>query len=251
MKRNATSKSDMAISGLLSREDYLVVKHNDLAKAFGRLTRKELQLLDFTLSFVKEDDEIWKVHETTLKDICKIYGLNMSGANYTYTANMLKSLKEKDTIYLGDVVDGDLKSVMMTSLFDSIQIYKGTGKVEFIFSRAIMPYILGLKRNYYSFKLRELSQVRSKYSLILLQLWQANDYGHYSTTIKGTVDEWQDWFIGKDKRWTSGRFTDKVLNTAMNELIDKFNCDINLEKIMDGRKIVAWEMTIIRNQKKI
>ena len=40
MKRNATSKSDMAISGLLSREDYLVVKHNDLAKAFGRLTRK-------------------------------------------------------------------------------------------------------------------------------------------------------------------------------------------------------------------
>ena len=45
----------------------------------------------------------------------------------------LNHLKEKDTIYLGDVVDGDLKSVMMTSLFDSIQIYKGTGKVEFIF----------------------------------------------------------------------------------------------------------------------
>lgn len=244
MVKNRNSKSDMAISGLLSRGDYLVVKHNDLAKSFGRLNRKELQLLDFALSFVKEDDELFKVHETSLKDICKMYGLNVSGANYTYTANMLKSLKEKDTIYLGDVVDGDLKSVTMTSLFDTIQVYRETAKVEFIFSRAIMPYILGLKRNYYSFRLRELSQVRSKYTLILMQLWQANDYGTGSTTIKGTVDEWQDWFIGKDKRMAVGVFTRNVLNKAMDETIDRFHCDINLEKVMDGRSIHSWVMTI-------
>lgn len=249
MAKNKNSKTDIAISGLLSREDYLVVKHNDLAKAFGRLTRKELQLLDFALSFVKADDEIFKVHETSLKDICKIYGLTVSGANYIYIANMLKSLKEKDTIYLGDVVDGDLKAVTMTSLFDTIKIHKVSAKVEFIFSRTIMPYILGLKRNYYSFKLRELSRIKSKYSLILLQLWQANDYGKYATIIKGTVDEWQDWFIGKEKRMPNGIFTRNVLNKSMNEIIDKFNCEINLEKIMDGRKIVAWEMTIIKRSK--
>lgn len=38
----------------------------------------------------------------------------------------------------------------------------------------------------------------------------------------------------------------KVLHTAMDEIIDKLHCDINLERIMDGRKILAWEMTIIR-----
>ena len=246
MAKKQLSKSDYAVSNLLGREDYLIVKHNDLAKAFGRLNRKELQLLDFTLSFVTEDSQPLEVYETSLKDITKIYGLNTSGANYKYTADMLKSLSNKDTLYLYGCDEVNGESITMVSLFDFIKIYKDSAKVEFSFSRHILPYILGLKRNYYSFKLRELSQIRSKYSLILLQLWQANDHGKYSTTIKGSVEEWQDWFIGKEKRWATGRFTDKVLHTAMDEIIDKLHCDINLERIMDGRKILAWEMTIIR-----
>ena len=48
-------KSENAFEGLMSRQDYLVVQANDLAKAFGNLKAFEHKLLDYCFSYVTKE----------------------------------------------------------------------------------------------------------------------------------------------------------------------------------------------------
>lgn len=48
------SKISKTMSNLLSRQDYLIVQGNDLAKAFGNLTSFQHKILDYCFSFVKK-----------------------------------------------------------------------------------------------------------------------------------------------------------------------------------------------------
>ncbi|MCG4734638.1 replication initiation protein, partial [Casaltella massiliensis] len=50
-------KAELVVRELLSRQDYLVVQGNDLAKAFGGLKAFEQQLLDYCFSFVTEESK--------------------------------------------------------------------------------------------------------------------------------------------------------------------------------------------------
>lgn len=112
----------------------------------------------------------------------------------------------------------------MTQLFDNIDFYED-GKIEFRFSQSAVPYVYELRKNFYSFKLRELANIKSKYSLIMMKLWQANKMGNQSdVTIKGTMEDWQSWFLGDRKRWSAGRFKQRVLDVAIKELGDKLGC---------------------------
>lgn len=48
------TKASKSMSALLSRQDYLVVQGNDLARAFGNLTSFQHKILDYCFSFVKK-----------------------------------------------------------------------------------------------------------------------------------------------------------------------------------------------------
>ncbi len=84
----------------------------------------------------------------------------------------------------------------MTQLFDSIDFYED-GKIKFRFGQSAAPYVYELRKNFYSFKLRELANIKSKYSLIMMKLWQSNKMGNQlNVTIKGSMEDWQGWFLG-------------------------------------------------------
>lgn len=88
----------------------------------------------------------------------------------------------------------------MTQLFGYIN-YLETGIVRFEFSKYAQPYVFDLKKNFYPFHLIELANIKGKYALILMKLWEAHRFGDSrNTLIKGTIDDWQYWFLGEDKR---------------------------------------------------
>ncbi|WP_434784269.1 replication initiation protein [Levilactobacillus brevis] len=59
-------KAQKALDKLLSRQDYLVVQGNDLAKSFGGLKAFEQRVLDYCFSFVQEDDTANKTYEVSV-----------------------------------------------------------------------------------------------------------------------------------------------------------------------------------------
>lgn len=242
-------KASKSIDNLLSRQDYLVTQANDLAKAFGNLTTFEHKVLDYCFSYVKKDDKPGQPYTLNVLDVIRQYGLGNSGASYQRVARALKALNEKTAIYMR-IKKGKHVGILMTSLFDHISILDD-GQTEFSFSDTIAPYVFQLKEHYYSFKLSELTNVKSKYTLSLMKLWNAKSVGKLHTVvISGSLDDWEGWLLGSDtngkpKHWSAGRFKQKALNVAINEL-DKLypKIVIMLTDIRDGRRVVGYKLNI-------
>ena len=242
-------KMDKAMDSLLSRQNYLVTQANDLARSFGNLTTFEHKVLDYCFSFVKVEDTSDQTYRVHMIDIIHHLGLNSSGKNYQRVGEAFGALNTKTAIYLRTYKNGK-NGIIMTSLFDYIEVVED-GEIEFQFSKKVAPFVFELKQNFYSFKLSELSAVRSKYSLTLLKLWNANSMGKLKrATIKGTLEEWESWFLGTDKdgkpkKWSAGRFRQRVLGVSMKELgkiYPKTIFYLTTEKT--GRKVTGYQLDI-------
>ena len=240
-------KTENAFENLLSRQDYLVVQANDLAKAFGNLKAFEHKLLDYCFSYVTKESTVTDTFRVSSKEVLKHFGLNASGKNYERIARGFKGLNENTALYFAIEKDGK-KGIRMGQLFSMIEFMED-GEVAFRFSEFAAPYVFALRSQYYSFKLAELARIKSKYALILMKLWEARRYsGQNSTTIQGTVDEWQDWFLGSDKRWEPARFSRDCIQKGAEELEEKLHVSIFLTTHKNGRKVVGYEMQIIDNR---
>lgn len=164
-------------------------------------------------------------------------------------AKAFKALNENTAIYMRIEKDGH-SGIMMTSLFSKITLLDD-GRMEFQFNSNVAPYIFQLKKRFYSFKLSELSRVRSKYTLALMKLWNANSVGKLTDAcIQGNLEDWESWFIGSDengkpKHWPVSRFKQKALNVALKELGKLYPKTIfTLTTIKNGRKVTGYRLDI-------
>ena len=243
-------KVNLALDSLLSRQDYLVTQANDLAKAFGNLTAFQHKVLDYCFSYVQQDDYQNKIYQANLIDVIHHFGLTASGDSYKRIANALRALDLKTSIYMRTIEKDGRKGILMTHLFDHVKIIED-GKFEFRFSRDIEPYVFQLKSHFYSFKLSELSRVHSKYTLILMKLWNANSLGKLTNaTIQGSLEEWEAWFLGSDdngipKHWSAGVFKRDVINKALKELGQLYPKTLfNLTTFKHGRNVTGYKLDI-------
>lgn len=245
MQGKISKKADVAFSSLLSRQDYLVVQGNDLAKAFGNLSAFEHQVLDYCFSFVTQDSKAEDEYSVEAIDLIHHLGLNSSGHNYERIAKAFKALNEKTALYFHTESDG-VPGILMTQLFSHIKFFKN-GHVTFQFSQDAAPYVFDLRSNYYSFKLSELSRVKSKYSLIMLKLIEANQMGNQNPiTIKGTLEDWQGWFLGADRRWPAGRFMQKAIDVAIDELYQKMGLVFTVTTLKHKRSVVGYVIDVTK-----
>lgn len=244
-----TRKTDQVLQELISRSEYLIVQGNDLAKAFGNLKAFEHKLLDYCFSFVTKDSQPNECFRADSHSILKQFGLNTSGQNYQRIANSFKSLNENTALYFSNIREDGKKSIIMSQLFSFIEFIEN-GIVEFKFSEIAQPYVFDLKKNFYSFHLREISNIKGKYALILMKLWEANRFrDNKITIINGRLEEWQDWFIGEGKRLPAGRFMRDVLTRATEELEEKLFIEIIIEVKKYKRIVVGYEVEIIDKRK--
>lgn len=240
-------KSENALEGLMSRQDYLVVQANDLAKAFGNLKAFEHKLLDYCFSYVTKESTATDRFTANAKEVLKHFGLNASGKNYERVARGFKALNENTALYFAIEKNGK-KGIRMGQLFSMIEFMEN-GEVSFKFSEFAAPYVFALRSQFFSFKLAELAQIKSKYAIILMKLWEANRFKNQRvTTIQGDLEEWQDWFLGTERRWTPAVFARDCLKVGAEELEKKLGVDIYLNVVKNGRKVIGYEMQITDNR---
>ena len=72
-------KANLALTDLLSRQNYLVVQGNDLAKSFGGLKSFEQRVLDYCFSYVTKDSRLEDEYEVSTLEIIRHFNLNTSG----------------------------------------------------------------------------------------------------------------------------------------------------------------------------
>lgn len=148
--------------------------------------------------------------------------------NYDRVIKDFKRLNEHTALYLPIVKYDGTEAIVMTQLFSEI-IFDKKGKIEFKFSERAIPLVFDLKQNFYSFHLRELAQIKGKYALILLKLWESYRWGNSSITIiQVDIEMWQNWFLS-EKRMPAGIFKRDVLKKAAEEIEKLFRVHIILE----------------------
>ena len=238
-------KADRAVKELLKRQDYLVVQGNDLARAFGGLSSQQHKILDFCFSFVHKESKPSDTYKTKAYDIIRHFGWSTAGDNYRKIADTFKFLNENTALYLPTVNDNGSKGIIMTQLFSRIGIFKD-GEIEFEFSRDVAPLIFDLREKYYSFKLGELVKIKGKYALIFLKLWESFRKGNAKyTTIEGSVNDFQNWFLG-DKHVMTNQFTNNVLKRAIKEIEAKMNVEVSITSVKNNRTLVGYELLIVQ-----
>lgn len=176
-------------------------------------------------------------------EIIKHLGLNASGKNYQRIAESFKRLNENTALYLPIIEDG-VKGILMTQLFSRIKFLEN-GVVRFRFSEDSAPLVFDLKEHFYSFRLGELSRINGKYSLIFLKIWEAKRRGKEKyTTISGSIEEWQSWFLEKNRRLSAGQFYQQVIVRGTEELEQKLPVEFYVTTQKRGRKVAGYEIII-------
>ncbi|QZN88505.1 replication initiation protein [Vagococcus lutrae] len=237
-------KANLALADLLSRQNYLVVQGNDLAKSFGGLKSFEQRVLDYCFSYVTKESKLDDDYEVSALEIIKHFNLNTFGDSYKRIADAFKRLNENTALYLPIKRNDGSSGIRMTQLFSWIDFYDD-GLVRFKFSTDSAPYVLDLKEKFYSFRLGELANINGKYALIMLKLWESNRRGKNKyTTISADLENWQSWFLGKEKRLPAGRFFAEILTRSIDELEEKIACEFFVTTQKRGRKVVGYEIMI-------
>ena len=247
-KGKKNSKANLAFDQLLSRQNYLVVQGNDLAKAFGGLKSFEQRILDYCFSFVSKDSKPNDTYKISAYEIIKHFGLNTSGDSYRRIGEGFKRLNENTALYLPITRADGTRGVLMTQLFSGIRFYED-GVVQFRFSEDVAPYVFDLKNHFYSFRLNELARIKGKYALIMLKLWESYRRGNEKyTTITGSLEEWESWFLEKKRRVPAGRFYAQIITRASDELEEKMPVTLNITTLKRGRRVVGYEITFDDNR---
>ena len=76
-------------------------------------------------------------------------------------------------------------------------------------------------------------------------MWESYRMGkEVHTTISAPLDDWQSWFLGKEKRMSAGQFYQKVIARSIEELQDKMSVTFFVTTLKRGRKVVGYEIMI-------
>ena len=251
---------------LISRDGYIVSQDNLVAGGFGMLSAFEHRLLDYCISFIRPDSKKDEIYTLEIAELLKYFHLNEGGGNYKRVMEAVHGLKYTP-LYLPNFIkneDGTFfyeenkygkkqriqKGWIFSSAFGENVTVNYDGTITFSFSNDVASFLFQLKRDFFQIPLSELRLIKGKYELILLKLWQAEQRDYKKeTVIKGTVDQWQTWYLGENRRVASNIFKRDMLDKSRKQLEEDLGVETELKRITKGRKLIGYEMTIIDNRK--
>lgn len=252
---------------LISRDGYVSSQDNGMSGSFASFTVFEHKMFDYCVSFIRPDSKIGEEYTIDILEVLKYFNLTEGGENYKRVIDAIKKLKytplylpkfkmeEKkkndqiETFFYDEDGKRVLEGWFFTSIFGEKVSINFDGTITFNFSNQVSPYLYKLNSNFYQLRMRDIRPIKGKYELILLKLWQArqNAKRRKQTIIRGSIDEWQDWYLGKEKRKPSNIFKRDMLDKSRKQLEKDFEVSTELKRITKGRKLIGYEMIIIEN----
>lgn len=127
---------------------------------------------------------------------------------------------------------------------EEAKYFNGEGKVEIVFSDSIMPYLTQLKGQFTSITLKNISPLKSNYSIRIYELLiQFKNIG--SRII--TVQKLRNMLEVEDKYQTFKSLNQWVIQPSIKELNEKSNLRISIQTIKNGRSIKSLQFNFKEN----
>ena len=222
--------------------NFIVAKDNKLIQSRYDLSMLEQKVILIMASKIQPQDReintvLFKARE--LADILEVSEKNL----YRDLPKMTKSLISK----VIEIEEVNTNRLIQTHFVSTAIYNRGQGTVELKFSDEIKPYLLQLKTLFTSYKLGNILNLNSKYSIRLYEFLKSEAFK--KTTII-TIDDIRAMLNLTQKSYDLfGSLNKKVIEPAIDEINNNTDIEASCEKILDGRKVVALEFKI--REKKI
>jgi len=215
---------------------HLVVKHNKLVEAQGRMTALEQKFVLGVVAQITPQDEDFKDYEITIDEMVNVFGIDQSNV-YRVVDETAKSIMDRPiTIREGD-------RTLHTRMFSSAEYIKGEGTVRFSFDPKLKPYLIQLGENFTKYELENIINIPSSHAIRIYELLkQYQTVGHRTFETDdlkkclGIENEYPRFFD----------FEKRVLKVAEEEINKHTDLRVSYKKIKRGRKIGKIEFAIKR-----
>lgn len=239
-----------------------VVEHNSLITSIAKMDKTPLKMFELAVSLIDtenppEDQTVY----LSKREMFAFFNVDDSNKHSRFKEAIekmqkqaffkIKKAKEKGYEFESIV---PIPYVKWADYHDEVTIR---------FSPEIMPYLINLKTNFTQHALSEISELNSKYAIILYR-WLSmnyNQYEHYS--VKGgrreeqvesycnpiiTIRELRDTTdtVSEYKKFTD--FERRVLKDPIKEITNHTSFNVTYEKVKKGRSIESIVFHISKNQ---
>lgn len=241
---------------LIGRNDYLVTEANDLAKALGKLSKAELKLLSYLVSFIQKEHTGSEVYEEKFSNVLKVLNLTDGGANYVTLAKSLDRLEDHSKVWVElEGTNGD--KIQKARIIKDLTFDRKNLSFSWKFDNAIRPFLFQLtgegKGNYFSLPLYMICQFNSEYAIYMLYMWAAASYGTGLRTTEITED-YETWIkafgLAEKTNLTPGKFKDRYLRKALQTVTDAQGYNFSITTLKNGVKTVGYTVNIFKSKDK-
>ena len=217
----------------LKKEDYKVVKHNDLVneKPDQPYTLNQLKLICHLISHIKPTDTNFETKEVLLSEL----GFDsIDSYNYSrFKSEILELLKKPFQI----PNDGGY-----TNWFTYLRYENGV--IEYKFESLLKPYLLNLKDNFTSYQLKNILSLKSVYAIRMYELLK-----QYEVVKARTIEIKELRSLLNIPRGYRNNNITKLLENVKEELTLKTDLTFNFEVFKKQQKLNEVKFTIQHTKK--
>ncbi|WHK76564.1 RepB family plasmid replication initiator protein (plasmid) [Enterococcus faecalis] len=245
------SENQKQVYTLNEIEKRKVVEHNSLITSIAKMQKTALKMFELAVSCIDTEnlpkDNIIYLSK---KELFSFFDVS-SASKHTRFKEAIEYMQKQAFFQIKEEKN---KGYEMTSIvpIPTVKWNSYNDDVMIQFNQFIMPYLIDLKAEFTQYKISELKELNSKYSLILYR-WLAMNYSQYEHySVKGgrraeqveayrnpsiTVKELREITdtINEYTRFQS--FENRVLKNAIEEINAHTSFNVSYEKVKKGRSI--------------
>ncbi|NCQ40296.1 replication initiation protein [Shewanella vesiculosa] len=217
------------------KKEILITKHNALVEASYKLTLNEQRLILFCISKIDPRKPLAKDNSFTISasEFSETFGIDEKNA-YKELEKASKTLSER---WIKTYKHGEKEKFRW--IFGMIY-HKNEGKLTLGFSPWIEPYLTKLYKQFTSYKLAQVSKLKSIYSIRLFEF-----INQFKKTGKLSIDieKFKERLELKSGYSRFYNLKKRVIEPAVKELSEKSNISIDWKPIKSGRNTKQLEFT--------
>lgn len=228
-------------------ENKLVKKANTIIEARYKLSLLEQKFVLLMVSLIDLHDTEFKFVEIPVKEIAKILNLSKElgeetkrGSIYKELKTIVKELSQKPIVLREADGEVTMNWIASMKLFNNKSNKKGI--ISFEFSERLKPYLLQLKKEFTTYKLKNIIQLRSSYSIRMYELLkQYEKIGKRNMTVSELR-----YLLGIEEREYKlyGDFKRKVLLVAHKEIAERTDIRFDFDEVKEERRVVSLRFYI-------
>ena len=150
-------------------KNYLVTKANTLITSSYDLSLEEQRIILTLASMVQPTDEDFKPYKFKISDFMELLGVEAK-SKYSVIPKITKALMQKVLEIKQE------NKITQVAWLSSVEYEKGSGIVELEFSPKLKPFMLGLKEFYTSYRLKNVLELKGKYSIRMYEILKSNEF---------------------------------------------------------------------------